>query len=119
EEASVIVCPRCSKDNQDHYKFCLRCGGELPRNAEHQPKNFTSPTPPAGFSTDREDGGPVPGTADASGVAKPSGPAAQFGGAAAAGSAPPAQGSGMRPCAKCGSDVPPSFKFCGTCEHPM
>jgi len=29
----VIVCPRCSKENQDHYKFCLGCGAELPREA--------------------------------------------------------------------------------------
>jgi pSer/pThr/pTyr-binding forkhead associated (FHA) protein len=29
----VIVCPRCSKENQDHYKFCLGCGSELPREA--------------------------------------------------------------------------------------
>ena len=28
-EAWVIVCPRCSKENQDHYKFCLGCGAEL------------------------------------------------------------------------------------------
>ena len=27
----MIVCPRCSKENQDHYKFCLGCGSELPR----------------------------------------------------------------------------------------
>ena len=29
----MIVCPRCSKENQDHYKFCLGCGAELPRDA--------------------------------------------------------------------------------------
>jgi pSer/pThr/pTyr-binding forkhead associated (FHA) protein len=44
----VIVCPRCSKENQDHYKFCLGCGAELPRDAAHAPKSFTAPTPPAG-----------------------------------------------------------------------
>ena len=27
----MIVCTRCSKENQDHYKFCLGCGSELPR----------------------------------------------------------------------------------------
>ena len=53
----MIVCPRCSKDNQDHYKFCLGCGAELPRNAA-QPKSFTAPTPPAGMpapATNQED----------------------------------------------------------------
>ena len=44
----MIVCPRCSKENQDHYKFCLGCGAELPRDAAHAPKSFTAPTPPAG-----------------------------------------------------------------------
>ena len=28
----MITCPKCSKDNQDHYKFCLGCGAELPRD---------------------------------------------------------------------------------------
>ena len=46
----MIVCPRCSKENQDHYKFCLGCGAELPRDAA--PKKFapTSNTPPHGVS---------------------------------------------------------------------
>lgn len=26
----MIVCPNCSKENQDHYKFCLGCGAKLP-----------------------------------------------------------------------------------------
>ncbi len=29
----MITCARCSKDNQDHYKFCLGCGGKLERAA--------------------------------------------------------------------------------------
>jgi FHA domain len=43
----VITCPKCSKDNQDHYKFCLGCGAELPRGIARQP---SSPqTPPHGM----------------------------------------------------------------------
>jgi len=42
----LITCPKCSKDNQDHYKFCLGCGAELPRDAA--PKPFTPNTPPHG-----------------------------------------------------------------------
>jgi pSer/pThr/pTyr-binding forkhead associated (FHA) protein len=42
----VITCPKCSKDNQDHYKFCLGCGAELPRDAA--PKPFSPRTPPHG-----------------------------------------------------------------------
>src|SRR5580692_8885488 len=45
-EASVITCPKCSKDNQDHYKFCLGCGAELPRDAA--PKPFSPQTPAHG-----------------------------------------------------------------------
>lgn len=70
----MIVCPRCSKENQDHYKFCLGCGAELPRDAE--PRGFGA-TPPGGSPA----GAPPP-------VAPPGPPPAQFGGAA--GTPPPA-----------------------------
>ncbi|MEZ4405610.1 MAG: FHA domain-containing protein [Polyangiales bacterium] len=43
----MIVCPKCGKENQDHYKFCLGCGNELPRNPDAQ-RPFRAPTPPAG-----------------------------------------------------------------------
>ncbi len=33
----MIKCAKCSKENQDHYKFCLGCGSELPKGA---PKEF-------------------------------------------------------------------------------
>ncbi|MDD9946863.1 MAG: FHA domain-containing protein [Myxococcales bacterium] len=42
----MIVCPRCSKENQDHYKFCLGCGAELPRE-QAAPKEFAPPAPAA------------------------------------------------------------------------
>ncbi len=42
----MIICPKCSKENQDHYKFCLGCGAELPRDAA--PKPFSPKTPPQG-----------------------------------------------------------------------
>jgi len=43
----VINCPKCGKDNQDHYKFCLGCGAELPRDTA--PKPFSPQTPPHGI----------------------------------------------------------------------
>src|SRR3954470_13531324 len=46
EEARVITCPKCTKENQDHYKFCLGCGAELPRDGS--PKKFAPGTPPHG-----------------------------------------------------------------------
>jgi pSer/pThr/pTyr-binding forkhead associated (FHA) protein len=44
----VITCPKCFKENQDHYKFCLGCGAELPRDAS--PKKFAPGTPPHGVA---------------------------------------------------------------------
>jgi pSer/pThr/pTyr-binding forkhead associated (FHA) protein len=35
------------------------------------------------------------------------------------GFAPPAPAAGMRRCPSCGSDVPPTFRFCGTCGFRM
>ena len=43
----MITCPKCFKENQDHYKFCLGCGAELPRDAS--PKKFAAGTPPHGI----------------------------------------------------------------------
>jgi pSer/pThr/pTyr-binding forkhead associated (FHA) protein len=42
----VITCPKCFKENQDHYKFCLGCGAELPRDGAQ--KKFAPGTPPHG-----------------------------------------------------------------------
>ena len=47
----MITCPKCSKDNQDHYKFCLGCGAELPRGPA--PKPFSPQTPPQGMKRGR------------------------------------------------------------------
>ncbi|MEI8257155.1 MAG: zinc-ribbon domain-containing protein, partial [Deltaproteobacteria bacterium] len=58
----MISCPKCGKENQDHYKFCLGCGNELPRDG-HGARPF-QPTPPAGVPAQ---GGarPAPGAAPA------------------------------------------------------
>lgn len=42
----MITCPKCGKENQDHYKFCLGCGNELPRDGGGQ-RPFRAPTPAA------------------------------------------------------------------------
>ena len=44
---AVITCHKCAKENQDHYKFCLGCGSELPRDVS--PKPFSPQTPPHGI----------------------------------------------------------------------
>ena len=54
----MITCPKCSKDNQDHYKFCLGCGAELPRDAA--PKPFAPQTPAHGVKGAPAAPAPVP-----------------------------------------------------------
>jgi pSer/pThr/pTyr-binding forkhead associated (FHA) protein len=124
----VIVCPRCSKENQDHYKFCLGCGAELPRDAakkEFVARAATTDPPIAPPRVDRnlqfaatQQGdvsmAPVPAGASASGAAAASMPQA----------APPAAkpapaGQAVHSCPACGNPVPHDFKFCGTCGHRL
>lgn len=119
----MIVCPRCSKENQDHYKFCLGCGSELPREAAHAPKNFTAPTPPAGI--------PIVAAPVAAPARSPSAQSmelatTQAGGSPVAGAPLPAAAKpSAQPvlqtlsCPTCGNAVPFDFKFCGTCGHRM
>ena len=38
----MIVCPNCSRENEDHYKFCLGCGTEL--TGDDKPKGLGAPT---------------------------------------------------------------------------
>ena len=54
----MITCPKCFKENQDHYKFCLGCGAELPRDAS--PKKFAAGTPPHGVPAARPSSGAIP-----------------------------------------------------------
>lgn len=120
----MIVCPRCSKENQDHYKFCLGCGAELPRNAAHQPKAFTAPTPPAGVPAQQQASVAYARTSSISAAAVPLAASVVEASRApepvAAVPAPaPAPVQDTLQCPKCGSSVPKSFKFCGSCGHPM
>lgn len=73
----MITCPKCSKDNQDHYKFCLGCGAELPRDVA--PKPFSPQTPPHGMRA----AGAVPAAPAAPVAAAPAGGSAAFGGTVA------------------------------------
>lgn len=114
----MIVCPRCSKENQDHYKFCLGCGSELPREAAHAPKNFTAPTPPAGV--------PIAAPARPQSAQNIELATTQAGGSPVSdASSAPASKAGAPPvlqtlsCPACGNAVPLDFKFCGTCGHRM
>ena len=106
----MIVCNRCGKENQDHYKFCLGCGGELgartaaPHPAAVEALGDVSPSTRSGAAR-------IPST-------KPS----RDGGAVAVNrSTSPSidvqttHPSTMRSCPSCGNQVPFEFVFCGQC----
>lgn len=97
----MITCHRCGKtDNQDHYKFCLGCGASLqaaaPAGAERVGTSPAAAMPTAGASM-------IPPANIAAPVA----------------STPVAAAPGPRPCPECGNEVPPTFRFCGSCGHKM
>jgi hypothetical protein len=79
------------------------------------------PQPPRGQTS----GGPgMPGMPPAGPLGGPGMPQAPMGPPPGVpgfspGFAPPATAAGMRRCPSCGSDVPPSFRFCGTCGFRM
>ena len=137
----MITCPKCSKDNQDHYKFCLGCGAELPRDAA--PKPFTPQTPSQGVKAAAAAPiasgvsgvvGAAPASPAASAVVSgggqayspPAGPAGggmvMGGGGVGAGPAGAGQGQSSPPgaggtvsCPQCGHVNAPSNLFCGSC----
>ncbi len=42
----LIICPNCSRENEDHYKFCLGCGTEISKaTAAPKPRPMVMPVP--------------------------------------------------------------------------
>lgn len=120
----MIVCSRCSKENQDHYKFCLGCGAELPRESS-RPRSFSAPTPPGGspaVGTGTKPPQPVQ-AAEALAAADPTrARAIQLEPAAAGDPLPPELaplGEATVPCTNCGAQVPENFRFCHVCGHDL
>lgn len=167
----MIVCNRCGKENQDHYKFCLGCGAELTAAPKGDvammktmmadpasgmpgpsvPRVAGSPLGAGPLASGPLGGGPAmgpplgspmggsgaalgappkssPRSASAGGLAglpagplaapAPMGPPPGVPGFSP-GFAPSAAPSALRRCPSCGSDVAPSFRFCGTCGFRM
>jgi pSer/pThr/pTyr-binding forkhead associated (FHA) protein len=116
----VITCPKCSKDNQDHYKFCLGCGAELPRDAA--PKPFSPQTPPHGVRAAQAAASAATGLAGTVAVASspamiPSrapapAPVAPIAAAPVPAAAPAA---GVVVCPQCSHVNTTSNLFCGSC----
>lgn len=120
----MIICPKCTKENQDHYKFCLGCGAELPRDAS--PRKQAAGTPPQGVRAVSADGA----GASPSGASGPPGPlASPAPGAPVVASVPPgaaglpvgeapAGGDTVR-CPQCDHTNPTTNKFCASCGFKL
>ncbi|MCA9597665.1 MAG: FHA domain-containing protein [Myxococcales bacterium] len=112
----MITCPKCSKENQDHYKFCLGCGAELPR--EHAPKPFSPQTPPQGVpAAGAPAPAPQPATATAPAPAPVPAAAPEPAPAPAAAAAPAADG--QIDCPQCGNKNPSNIRFCSSCGYNL
>ena len=141
----MILCPTCGKENQDHYKFCLGCGSDLPRAGADE-KPLATTTPPAGvaavqmehFVPQPAKPAPAPAAAPApkpqptaAPAPKPQPPATpapkpQPTTAPAPAPAPapePAPAAAAAPdatnCSSCGARIQPGFAFCGACGTPV
>jgi pSer/pThr/pTyr-binding forkhead associated (FHA) protein len=137
-------CPRCGKENQDHYKFCLGCGAELPRasagagaNASARKDAVRAPLasdPATDLGAKGDPGrfdrsmqlaatqqGDVATGAPRAAAAKPMAASPAMGSLPAPlGVAPPRSaqpGPPVHRCPACSNPVPADFKFCGTCGH--
>lgn len=128
----MITCPKCFKENQDHYKFCLGCGAELPRDGS-SPKKFAPGTPPHGVHAVKQapvvldevtsigvvaGQPPVPGApAPVDAKSKPRAVPAPAAPAVAAAVAPPVPSGGVPPviCPQCAHPNPTNNKFCASC----
>lgn len=135
----MISCSKCNKDNQDHYKFCLGCGAELPRDAS--PKKFAPTTPAHGVPAQASAGaapvavvkdpwkiadehttegaGPfVPPPAAQAPVAVPRAAIAAPVAVPRPAPAPPAEAA-LTACPQCAHPNPPTNKFCATCGFKL
>jgi hypothetical protein len=145
----MTVCNRCGKENQDHYKFCLGCGAELTAAPKPGGDMAMMKTMMADAGASPAGGAPLSGMGPLGPMRAPSAavppmprgsaggmpgmpPSGPLGGAMqppmgpppgvpgfSPGYAPPRPATAMRRCPSCGSDVPPSFRFCGTCGFRM
>jgi len=81
----VNICKRCGKENQEHYKFCLGCGGELTSSAAPPASSGAQKTMMANVGGLGPLGGPPPGVGAATAPTPPGGVPALSGGPAPTG----------------------------------
>ncbi|HWZ88707.1 MAG TPA: zinc-ribbon domain-containing protein, partial [Polyangiaceae bacterium] len=113
----MITCLKCGKENQDHYKFCLGCGAELPRAAAAKP--FTAATPPQGVPVMAA---PMPAPAAAPAPAPMPAPAPVAAAAPMPAPTPPppaAGAAGTVTCPQCGHVNGTNNRFCASCGYNL
>lgn len=129
----MITCSKCSKENQDHYKFCLGCGAELPRDAAPKPfaprtpaqgikaidasasqQSAVAPAKPAEVKVARPAAAPRPVPSSRAAVAPVSKPVSARQPTQDA-VAEPADAEGIVECPQCGHKNSVAFKFCASC----
>jgi pSer/pThr/pTyr-binding forkhead associated (FHA) protein len=111
----LITCPKCGKENQDHYKFCLGCGAELPRAGAAKP--FSAQTPPQGVPQQAAPQPRASGPAPAPAAVPSAAPAAAVPRPGPSG-APVAAGSTVS-CPQCGHGNVPGNRFCASCGYNL
>ncbi len=112
----MIICPKCTKENQDHYKFCLGCGAELPRDAA--PRKQVSGTPPHGVKAVAAEVPAAAASQPAAPVPRSVTPTAQVGGPPSG--APPDGSDGTQViCPQCEHPNPTTNKFCASCGFKL
>jgi len=122
-EPFVIKCAKCGKENQDHYKFCLGCGSELPKDAPKQFQAEEAPAPPKPEPT------PVPAAPEPAAAPEPT-PVAPEPAPVAAEPAPAAPEPAAEPaaapaggevpaCPQCGHANPDGNRFCAACGYKL
>jgi pSer/pThr/pTyr-binding forkhead associated (FHA) protein len=109
----VITCLKCGKENQDHYKFCLGCGAELPRAVAAKP--FSAATPPQGVPAVAV---PMPAAAPAP-VAQAAPAAAPVAARPPSAAPPPGAASGTVTCPQCGHVNGTGNRFCASCGYNL
>lgn len=125
----MITCSKCGKENQDHYKFCLGCGAELPRGAAAKP--FAPQTPSRGVAAQTAAVAPRPATSSSSlgSTAPAAPPQAAPAPVANPSAAPPAvqqpAAVAQRPsgnvvtCPQCGHNNVGGNRFCASCGYNL
>lgn len=117
----MITCPACTKQNQDHYRFCLGCGAELPRGGAQAIADEATPQPEAVVIQEEETF--VGGTVSQLPPDPKPAPPMQPGAKPAVLEEEPVieEGASLPPgkCPECDYVNPPTNRFCASCGYRL